>query len=196
MQKQTKNTSEYVKKEEVNSEVKTDEKSGTIDQDNNNNQANGSSKNTRNNPRRKSPKEKEQGDQEAKPQKENQKSKRPPKDFSWKEELKKTVTLETKIPPYPTKEELLELPNRNRMLDACDDVEDEIEDLFYRIDDLNIERKSIKRAIFNKSKGDREAISKLIKEAKELNNLIDKEHDKLNTVKDEKKKTRRENYQT
>ena len=118
-----------------------------------------------------------------KPKRNHQKVER---DFSWKEELKTTMTVDTKIPAYPTKEELLTLPQKEKLYKKYDELDDKIEELFRRVDDLHLERKAIKKTILGQNKGAREELSVLIKEAKELNAKIDAEYDKIKDTKQER----------
>lgn len=96
----------------------------------------------------------------------------------WKEETKKTMTVETKIPAYPTKEELIAPPTRNGLLKTLDELDDQISDIEEEIEELKDERRIIKNRIRNQNKVEYEELTKLITAIKAVNADLNKISDK------------------
>lgn len=96
----------------------------------------------------------------------------------WKEETKKSMTVETKIPAYPTKEELLAAPTRNALFKAWDEIDDQISDIEEEIQELKDERRIIKNRIRNQNKVEYEELTKLITAIKAVNADLNKVSDK------------------
>lgn len=128
---------------------------------------------------------KEGGDQEAdaspegKDQKEHKpkRQQRPKPDDSWRDELKKSMTVDTKIPAYPTKEELLPRPDQHQLYNNLNNLDDQIYDLEEQLKQHKDERKIIKNKIRNQNKVEYDALSKLITEVKAVN----AKHDAVNS---------------
>ena len=101
-------------------------------------------------------------------------------DDSWREDLKTSMTVETKIPAYPTKEELLSRPDNNKLRQELNAFDDEISDIEEQIREFKDERKIIKNQIRNQNKVEYEELNKLITSIKNVNIV-------MNTVQDKKK---------
>ena len=85
-------------------------------------------------------------------------------EVSWRDELEKSMTLETKIPAYPTKEELLQLPEKHKLHKSLDLLDDKMDDLFDQIEELDLQRKDIKNKIRNQNKVEYGQLNKLLTE--------------------------------
>lgn len=195
MQKQAKEESGYVKKEEI--ENKDKKEIGEDKQDDNKTQQKSERRNRKNTGKRgrkneseytkKEDAENDQKETENNEAKKQEKPNRKKRDDSWKTEIEKTMTIETKIPAYPAKEDLLELPTKTKLYRVLDDLDDEIEDLLRQIDDLHDERKRVKGAILGQNKGEWEELNHLIESAKQNTAKINAEYDKINNLQEEKK---------
>lgn len=103
-----------------------------------------------------------------------QRTQRPKPDDSWKDEIIKTMTTQTKIPDYPTKEALLKRPVREDLNRALDKIDDEIADMWEQVNQYKDERKIIKGRIRNQNKVEYDALNKLLTELKEIKAKLDK----------------------
>ena len=114
MQKQKTESSEYVKKGEGENDIQDQQNTQETQQGTHETDPKPNPK-----PRRTGKKSGKQNEtspskvkidsQEHQTQNKKFKTEKLPKEKAWKEELKNTLTLETKIPAYPSKDELLEL---------------------------------------------------------------------------------------
>lgn len=125
---------------------------------------------------------KEGGDKEgdASPEGKEKKPKRQQRqkpDDSWREELKKTMTVDTKIPAYPTKEELLSRPDQKQLYNILDALDDQIYKWDEQLKQHKDERKIIKNNIRNQNKVEYDALAKFITEIKAIN----AKHDAVNS---------------
>ena len=99
----------------------------------------------------------------------------------WKEEIDKTLTLETKVPALPKNEELLVKPDLEALKKAKTDLQNKIEKTLKTIDNLRNEQKTLREEIWKKNN----SVFAELKEHKAVRNEL---LDKMNENKAQKKK--------
>ena len=94
---------------------------------------------------------KERKEGEDKPRAPREKAARFQYPLNWKEEIDSAVTLETKIPQLPKKEEQLQKPDFDNLRKVQTDCQNKIEKLFNTIDGLKAEQKRAKEEAYSKN---------------------------------------------
>ena len=119
-----------------------------------------------------------------------QRKQREKPDDSWKKEIEDSMTVDTKIPAYPAKEDLLSWPDRTQYRNNLDDMDKKIEDIQIKIEDLHEERKTIKKSIMNKNKKEFEELRKWMDERKKIKEVVDQNNEAIEILQKEKESLR------
>ena len=110
---------------------------------------------------------------EKKEKKDNQPRKprfEPPAD--WKEQLEKTVTIDSKVPTLPVEGDRLQKPNYNKLRNDIDFCEEEIQKHYDKIDILKEDQKKIRHEVSDKNFTIKDDLKKLRDERKTFANAL------------------------